>query len=153
MLGKVEALGKAAVWRGNLPGHSSTHQGFGAPSAGQSSFCLKVDSCFRCTINYEERMKGADKWENIMHNYENIQVYGHVLRAYGLPGTEPGRGATKTNTACCLTEETDACSDKCEGVKSVVAQQGDEQRAVLDKFTGSRGRSIKRKDFTERYDP
>ena len=72
-------------------------------------------TCFRCTINYEERMKGADKWENIMHNYENIKVYGHVLRAYGLPGTEPGRGATKTNTVCCLTEETDACSDKCEG--------------------------------------
>lgn len=34
-------------------------------------------------------------------------------------------------------------------LKSVEARQGDEQRELLDKSTGIRGRSVKRKSFTE----
>lgn len=33
-----------------------------------------------------------------MHNYENTQINGHILRAYGTPDAELGQGATKTNT-------------------------------------------------------
>lgn len=44
-------------------------------------------------------MKGADKWENIMHNYENIQIYGPVPKVYRIPGVELGKLATKTKTA------------------------------------------------------
>lgn len=40
-------------------------------------------------------MKGADKWQN---NYEDIQIYGPIPRAYRVRGTELGRAATKPST-------------------------------------------------------
>ena len=48
---------------------------------------------------------------------------------------------------------TDTCIDKCDVVKSAVAPQGDEDRAVLAKFIGRGKRSIKRKGFKEGCDP
>lgn len=42
-----------------------------------------------------------------MLKYENMQIHGHILRAYGIPGAELGRRATKTNTARFLAKETD----------------------------------------------
>lgn len=51
------------------------------------------------SVNYKAGMKVADKWENIMHNYENLQIYGPVPRVYGIPGVGLGRLARKTNTA------------------------------------------------------
>ena len=69
-----------------------------------------------------------------------------------MPGTEQGRGITKTNTAGPWAAGTDACTDKCHRVKSAVAPQGDEQRAVLAKFIGRRKRSIKKKGFIEGCD-
>lgn len=43
-------------------------------------------------------MKGADKWQNKMHNYEDIQIYGPISKAYRIPGAELGRAATKPST-------------------------------------------------------
>lgn len=63
--------------------------------------------CSNCRINYKVRRKGGDKWEYIMLKYENMQIHGHILRAYGIPGAELGRRATKTNTARFLAKETD----------------------------------------------
>ena len=73
----------------------------GLPLLASQASVLRLALCLSSNyiLNYKARVKRADKWENITHNYENIQIYGRVLRASGMPDVELGRGAAETKMA------------------------------------------------------
>lgn len=123
-------------------------------SALRLALCLV---CSNCRLNYKVRIKEANKREYTTHKYENIQIYGHILRAYGIPRAELRSGATKTNTAWFLAKETDVWAAKCEGgardlFEACSGTTGDGLRGLLDK-SGSGVSKVKQKGSIENGGP